>query len=135
MFSPLTLRVPHSNLLANQEHRYGLEVERDQSSSSSSSSEGSSSNFDHSLAELVSFSTKPLQLTEINVAKHLVGKTYAHVLDHLAAHGSSVALGLYRPSGTQGSSMPYMCTNPHPETAIVYGDRVLALRSNQDFEL
>ena len=82
----------------------------------------------------MSFSTKPLQLTEVNVDRHLVGKTYADVLAHLSPSGS-VSLGLYRPSGTKGATMPYMYTNPHPKTVIVFGDRVLALRSNRDYEV
>jgi hypothetical protein len=117
-----------------QEHRYGTEIGRRQSVQHKPY-EDNSSNFDHSLAELVSFSTKPLQLAEIQLAKHLIGNTYGYLLEHLATHGSSVALGLYRPSGTKGSSMPYMCTNPDPSTVLVTGDRVITLRCNPDYRV
>mmetsp|Transcript_38502 Transcript_38502/g.65540 ORF Transcript_38502/g.65540 Transcript_38502/m.65540 type:complete len:167 (+) Transcript_38502:67-567(+) len=83
--------------------------------------------FDHSLAEKVSFSTEPLQLTQVNVPRHLVGDTYGAVRLHASKQGSA-ALGLYRPSGHKGSAMPYMVTNPRPRTRLVAGDRVLLLR-------
>lgn len=97
-----------------------------------SSAAGGASHYDNSLAELLSFSEEPLQLTEVNAPRDLVGQPYSAVCDHLASAGS-VALGLYRPSGTKGASMPYMCTNPPAKTRVVPGDRVLVLRANDSF--
>jgi hypothetical protein len=88
--------------------------------------------FDHSLGEAVSFSTELLQITQINVPKSLVGKRYADVLKHSATQGN-IALGLYRPSGTKGATMPYMVTNPPCRTKVVTGDRVLVIRSAISF--
>jgi hypothetical protein len=68
-----------------------------------------------------------LKLTEVNVPRHLIGKDYASVRAHSVRQGN-IALGLYRPSGTKGATMPYMATNPPPRTKVVPGDRVLVLR-------
>jgi hypothetical protein len=82
--------------------------------------------FEHSMAQLVSFSTKPSQLVEVTVPSTLVGARYGVLLDSESSKGN-ICLGLYRPSGTKSSTMPYMCTNPPLTTTLVLGDRLLII--------
>lgn len=71
-------------------------------------------------------------MTEITVPSNLVGAKYSVLLD-LETEKGNIALGLYRPSGTKDSTMPYMCTNPPLSTTLVRGDRLLILRPCPDY--
>ena len=64
----------------------------------------------------------------MSVPCRFVRRPYQDICCHYAVSGI-VALGLYRPIGTFGATMPYVHTNPCAKTMLVHGDRVFILKA------
>eukprot|EP00752_Nemacystus_decipiens_P004954 g4507.t1 len=62
------------------------------------------------------------------VSRVFRGKAYAALARELILRGA-MPLGLYRPAGTKGSSLPYTQVNPSVAERLVDGDVVFVLRS------
>ncbi len=62
-----------------------------------------------------------------------VGLPYGELVDSLL-HCGVVAVGLYRPRGHLGASMPFSLVNPPATVALVRGDLVYALRPGPLFD-
>jgi hypothetical protein len=60
-----------------------------------------------------------------------VGETFASLFSKECESGR-IVIGLYRPSGTFGSFMPYAHTNPSPSTCLVFNDRMFVLKSTAE---
>lgn len=57
------------------------------------------------------------------------GSAYGELFEAMLAEGR-VCLGLYREAGHQGCPLPYVYTNPTPESVVNAGDRIFALDAN-----
>lgn len=62
------------------------------------------------------------------VSRIFLGKKYGMLTRELILKGA-MPLGLYRPAGTKGSSLPYTQVNPSIAEPLVKGDVVFVLRS------
>jgi len=62
------------------------------------------------------------------IAARFVGRPYEDLCCQFA-RSEAVVLGLFRPTGTHGGTMPYVHTNPHSGTVLVQGDRVLVIKA------
>lgn len=58
------------------------------------------------------------QYAHLHVSASFQGKTYGELARHLIDRGA-IPLGLYRPAGTKGSSLPYAHLNPSPEEKLI----------------
>ncbi|XP_024525362.1 calcium-activated potassium channel subunit alpha-1 isoform X2 [Selaginella moellendorffii] len=65
---------------------------------------------------------------QIAVPRHYQGQTFSDLFLGLLEHERILALGLYRPLGTQGSVVCYVSTNPEPSLSLVEGDLVYVLK-------
>ncbi|CAN0115204.1 unnamed protein product, partial [Laminaria digitata] len=57
------------------------------------------------------------QFAHLRVTASFAGKTYGDLVRHLISKGA-VPLGLYRPSGTKGSTLSYTHINPAPHEPL-----------------
>mmetsp|Transcript_12356 Transcript_12356/g.20027 ORF Transcript_12356/g.20027 Transcript_12356/m.20027 type:complete len:1091 (-) Transcript_12356:299-3571(-) len=56
------------------------------------------------------------------------GKLYQELFSDFIQDGRLLPIGLYRPEGTKGSVVPYVYTNPPPETMLLPKDTIYILR-------
>ena len=66
-------------------------------------------------------------LKQVEVPQHLRSSTYGELHAYLVGSLSMVPLGLYRRKA-RNLKLPYVATNPSPETRLRAGDRVFVLR-------
>jgi hypothetical protein len=65
------------------------------------------------------------------VPSEMWGKTYGELFISRCADGETL-LGLYRPSGTFGSSLPFTSTNPSKNTVLVPKDQIFAIKPSRN---
>jgi hypothetical protein len=65
------------------------------------------------------------------VPSEMWGKTYGELFISRCANGETL-LGLYRPSGTFGSPLPFTSTNPSKDTALVPKDKMFAIKPDRN---
>jgi len=67
-------------------------------------------------------------IDQIVVPPSFARHTYGQVVVALIEQHGVISLGLYRPTGTQGSTLPFTLINPHPDTLITEKDMMFILR-------
>lgn len=72
-------------------------------------------------------------LRQVDVPPHLKDATYGELFAFLVVEGAMVPLGLYRrKSENPAWRLPYVATNPLPDTPLRPGDRVFVLRERPE---